>query len=558
MNIVFNAVSNCLTRLDENLVTAYSQVTAEFYFTSEWYGLSRKTAVFSCNGNVYYAILNVDNIADVPPECLTNDVQSFTVSVFGDNLITTNEIVVNVATSSDGGEGGETRLDITDKNIASIFDNTGDVELEQVENEEDPTVNKYKLVLTNNSKTLIESKADKEELKNYYTKEDIDNKKYLTEIPEEYVNDEYLSNKLSDYQEKLTFDSIPTTGSNNPVTSSGIASSLSGKQDNISGANGEVLYHSGTNVFTQTLMNEGKVVLTEEDLVISESVVPSFKDVFNNWTRFSILNGVDNAKPSELSGWKYDSSLDTIVMPLNTESYCGFVSPQTYSNYDITVRLYSNGADNDTIGLVAAFALDSSGKQHTLSFLRTCGDPGATWLCKVDYCTFSNRLSTYGQITLADKSSAAPSRSNNNWSTSSVGVGTTVRMIRSGNVFTATCSQYNSRTLDNNTTITIDLDKLSSQYPILNLFKGSSSWGYSTLSQPNSKYENVDVSNPNDLIYDIKNNKVLKYSTSSKTWNVVPGKTPVKEIGAGRFSFNKDTGKLFYCNGYSVYQIAKI
>lgn len=62
MNIVFNAVSNCLTRLDENLVTAYSQVTAEFYFTSEWYGLSRKTAVFSCNGNVYYAILNVDNI----------------------------------------------------------------------------------------------------------------------------------------------------------------------------------------------------------------------------------------------------------------------------------------------------------------------------------------------------------------------------------------------------------------------------------------------------------------------------------------------------------------
>lgn len=377
---------------------------------------------------------------------------------------------------------------------------------------------------------------------NYLSSADMSN--YATKID--------LNNK----QDTLTFDNIPTANSNNPVKSSGIKSALDNKQDIITGGSGEVLYHNGVNVFSQALLNEGMVVLNTNDLNKCKNNAPTFEEVFNTWTKFSHLNGVDNAVSSELSAWTYDSTKDTIVQPQNTTSYCGFVSPNTYSSYDITVRLYSTGSDDDTIGLVAAFATDSSGKQHTLSFLRSPGGTSAKWVCKVDYCTFAMTQTSYNQITLADKSNTINLSSTSSWNTSTIGIGTVVNMKRDGNVFTAKCSQFNSLTLDDNTTITIDLDELSSTYPVLNNFKGSASWGYSTFSQPNSMYENISVTDPNGYIFDLTTNKVLQYNSSTSSWEALPELTPTTVIGAGQLSYNKVTGKLFYNTGSKIFQIA--
>lgn len=375
-----------------------------------------------------------------------------------------------------------------------------------------------------------------------------------------YVLKTELATELESKQDTLTFDNVPTLNSNNPVTSSGIKTSLDLKQDLLTGNNGEVLYHNGQSVLSQSILNEGMIVLNTSDLDKCKNNAPSFQEVFNSWKKFSHLNGVDNAKPTEMSAWTYSEEDNTVVQPLNTESYCGFVSPKSYSNYDITVRLYSTGSDDDVIGMVAAFATDSDGKEHTLSFLRTPWNNTGIykWVCKVDHCTYDIGITTYNQYILVDKTNAitVPSDSSAGWNTTTIGSGTIVNMTRNGNIITGTCSQFNSSTLDSNTTITIDLDALSATYPILNIFKGASSWGYSTFSQPNSMYENISVTDPNGYIFDISNNQVLQYNSSSKTWEAISSVTPIDTIGAGRMSYNKVTGKLFYCTGNEVFQIA--
>ena len=378
---------------------------------------------------------------------------------------------------------------------------------------------------------------------NFITNNDIINKADKSEIP----------TKTS----QLTNDSNFIT--NNDIVGkadkSYVDEKLSKKQDIITGNSGEVVYHNGSNVFTQQILNEGFVCPAEEDVNICKNNSPSFSDVFNTWKKFSHLNGNDNAIASEINAWTYDSEKDTIIQPLNTSSYVGFISPKSYSSYDITVRCYSTGSDNDTIGLVAAFATDSNNKQHTLSFLRSPGGTSASWVCLLDYNNFALTSTSYGQTMIVNKSSSTTSN-NSNWNTTTIGTGTVINMTRNGNILSAVCSQFNSSVLDENTRINVDLDELSATYPTLSLFKGSSPWGYSNFSQPNSMYENIAVTDPDGYIFDIPNNKVLRYDNSKKDWTTVSGQTPISSLGAGRLSYNKITGKLFYCNGSSIFQIA--
>lgn len=374
-----------------------------------------------------------------------------------------------------------------------------------------------------------------------------------------FITEDELNAGLDTKQNKLTFDTVPTAGSVNPVTSQGIKTLTDAKQDIISGNNGEILYHNGTSVFSQTLLNEGMVVTTAEDLTACKNTMPSFAEVFTNWTKFSHLEGRDNAVADDLSAWTYNSSTDTIVQPRNSDSYCGFVSPKSYSSYDIRVRLYSKDTDDDQIGMVAAFATDANGKQHTLSFIRSPWNNSGKfkWICKVDHCVYDMGSTTYNQILLVDKTSTVtiPTKSAA-WGSSTIGVGTVIHMTRNGNIITGACSQFNSTVIDENTRITIDLDQLSDTYPVLNNFKGAASWGYSTFSQPYSSYENLGVSDPDAYIFDMTSNTVLQYNGKTTNWEAVAGITPIEALGAGRLSYNKVTGKLFYCSGSNVFQIA--
>lgn len=332
-----------------------------------------------------------------------------------------------------------------------------------------------------------------------------------------------------------------------------LAAAVSSKQPIITGAKGEVAYHNGSSVFMQPLMNEGFAVSTPEELQACKDTSPSFEEVFNTWQRFSHLNGNDNAVAADLNNWYYDADRKTVVQPNNSTSYTGFVSPKSYSSYDVTVRVYSDNTDDDTIGLVAAFARDSDGNEHTLSFVRAARGTGASWACVVDIRAFNLKSTANGQAVIMDKSDAAPAPVQN-WK--QLGAGSVIQMTRQGNVFTARCSQFDSAELDANTEITIDLDALADTYPVLELFKGSSPWGYSTFSQSNSMYENIAIVNPDSVIYNLMDSTVLKYDITTGTWMEDHGKTPVEEIGHGRFSYNAITGRLFYDNGSKILEVA--
>jgi hypothetical protein len=392
-----------------------------------------------------------------------------------------------------------------------------------------------------------------------------------------------VNNKLADKQDKLTAIGVVNITDNNIsvdltqfYTRGEVERRLAVKQNIVTGSEGEVLYHNGSDVFTQFVMSDGYVAETADDLALCKNFRPSFKEIFDTWYQFSHLNGTDHAGTYGINGdyyWIYDDQTEGIRETRNSNTYTGYVSPRSYSNYDVTVRCFSTDGDDDTIGLVAAFAKDANGREHTLSFLRT---PGGTvssgngrWFAVLDYSQFAiGNNSSIGQTVLAVKEYAFPPRNGWNYYNPNYNPpidmrpGTIIRMVRSGNVFTAKCSQFGSNIIDPNSTITIDLDQLSDSYPVLSLFKGSASWGYSCMSQTNSQYENISVTDPSALIFDTLNNQVWSYDPlhdngdgSLGDWVVIPG-SPINMMGIGRFNYNSITDKLFFNNGKKIIRIA--
>ena len=385
------------------------------------------------------------------------------------------------------------------------------------------------------------------DLTNYYTKGEVDAKNYLSEDSLESAIESALNGITDGFVKEEDVGNI-------------VKPYIINKQDVITGAEGEVLYHSGSSVLSQTLLNEGMIVTSEDEMNECKSELPSFKEVFESWRAYSHLNGADNASNNELAAWVYDESLDTIRMPLNSTTITGYVSPKTYSKYDITVRLYSDDSDDDQMGIVGAFAVDTEGKEHTLTFICSPYNNSGTvkWCCKVDHNVYELTSTAYNEIMLVDKTStvAGSSKANVGWNKYPNGI--TVNVKRDGNVFTATCSQFNSTTLDPNTTMVVDLDALSATYPVLNVFKGSAAWGYMSMSQPNSCYENVAISNDDGYIFDVENDQVLEYDNTTQKWVAKDGAGIAGTIGAGRFSFNRKTGKLFYCTGKEIIHIGSV
>lgn len=415
---------------------------------------------------------------------------------------------------------------------------------------------------------------------NYYTKTEIDNKKFLTEdslgTKIDTAIDEALVGVTDGFVKEADMDTLvknSIVSNTNALTEEEqdqahewlgtadlVRPYIVNKQDIITGSEGEVLYHNGTSVLSQTLLNEGMIVTSAEEMDNCKVELPSFKEVFESWRPYSHLNGNDNASESELAAWVYDESLDTIKMPMNSTTVTGYVSPKTYSKYDITVRLYSDDSDDDQMGIVGAFAVDSEGKEHTLTFIASpYNNTGAVkWCCKVDHCVYDLTSTSYDEIMLMDKTSTVAGASSTGSSWKAMGVGITINVKREGNVFTATCSQFKSTTLDPNTTMVIDLDALSATYPVLNVFKGSAAWGYMSMSQPNSCYENVAISNDDGYIFDVENDQVLEFDNATQTWVAKDNTGIIGTIGAGRFSFNKKTGKLFYCTGKEIIHVGSV
>ena len=60
------------------------------------------------------------------------------------------------------------------------------------------------------------------------------------------------------------------------------------------------------------------------------------------------------------------------------------------------------------------------------------------------------------------------------------------------------------------------------------------------------------------FIYDLQSNQVLQYNKEATTWEVKAGANIVDTLGVGRFAFNRQTNKLFFCLGDEVLHVASV
>ena len=83
----------------------------------------------------------------------------------------------------------------------------------------------------------------------------------------------YVKELVPTKTSQLTNDSnfITNNDINGKADKSYVDEKLSKKQDIITGNSGEVVYHNGSNVFTQQILNEGFVCPTEEDVNICKN-----------------------------------------------------------------------------------------------------------------------------------------------------------------------------------------------------------------------------------------------------------------------------------------------
>jgi hypothetical protein len=225
---------------------------------------------------------------------------------------------------------------------------------------------------------------------------------------------------------------------------------------------------------------DGKVYGPRTSIVVT--FVKTWAQVYEKWYRFSHDTTTNQpANASELTTWTYDATGDYIQNNTNSVTYIGFISTEYYENYYFQIQLTANSDDDDCISVVLAFAVDEKGFEHTLSAVRLRNNnqfyPKLQWAIVYDYNRSTQALLANGDSKIAI--------SVGSWNT--VPNGTTVRVERTGDIFVAKCSPFNSTVVSDASALTIDLNSDAR----LAVFKGPQRYGIGCLSQQYSRYSNL-------------------------------------------------------------------
>lgn len=259
-------------------------------------------------------------------------------------------------------------------------------------------------------------------------------------------------------------------------------------------------------------------VETDAELTQMKNASENFANVFNSWRRISRqgAGSSDNAIPAELDTWSYDGGADRIQNLTNSAGVVGFVSPERYDNYVFETQVSSTNADNDFIGLIAAYARDpATGKTHILTAVRALNGR-APFLIDKNFYGFDlselNLSMQTGVLKWADDtvSSGAGPSTLPGWTAKPAG--TRIKITRSGDVFTFETSQLGETTYVAAAKVTIDLNS----NPQLAVFKGPQAYGYMAQSQPNSSWATLQKPGGKPQIIDVRDFSV--WSFANGTW----------------------------------------
>lgn len=283
--------------------------------------------------------------------------------------------------------------------------------------------------------------------------------------------------------------------------------------------------------------------MTEDSNTVTWSVKSlgeTLEEIYQNGIKFShSSNSWSNVySASEANAWYWDNSLQSFVQPRNTSYFTGFVTQNFYDYYTHTVTLRSTDSDNDRNGVIIGFVFDENNHPHTLSILTNKENGVAnSWRLVYDYYLPDQQV--IFNIGNNPGGGTRPSGySSGGWN--SITNGITVRVTKHKNIITATCSDWNSKTINEDTKITIDLN----DYSWGHLFHGPVRYGYCNESQAYSFFQDIDFLSDNQassslLVASVKiseepNNGIVekddgiyceKFSISKKDNNVLTKET---------------------------------
>lgn len=307
------------------------------------------------------------------------------------------------------------------------------------------------------------------------------------------------------------------------------------------GVDGLTVFTSSVGAFRyQELLTRAYVVDNDTELGAAKTLETSLADIFNNWTRFShSTTGVQPASASELSAWSYDSVAGVLSCTVNSGTYIGFVSSEKYSSYMHSVTLAAGtNADDDSIAVVIAYAIDAQGVQHTLSAIRDAGGMLASGFAIV----YDYRQTTSWVVAAPAAGTMTTYKTPlSGWANMSADV----QVLRSNNnVSVSTSQMYATAGVSPGLTVTLDVDLKSD--PRLALFIDASAYGYGSFSEIGATFTNIKFS-ARPVIYDARNGDKWTLNLAEGNYSVSGSEAP-SDIGVGRFvlSQNATGDKLYY------------
>lgn len=324
-------------------------------------------------------------------------------------------------------------------------------------------------------------------------------------------------------------------------------------------------------VETDFLYHETRIIDTQDklDFYLTQAQ-PTPQEVFNEWYRFSHKGDptVVQSVPAETDEWEYISAEDRISCLFNSTSHIGFVSKLSYDEYTHEATISSSATDDDAIGLVIAFdfsntetssngalgedpssyswGIDTTSqtkpKECTLSVIRTrtqsleilhAGGESFNYAVVYNYGYSDSKVIANGTSLVADVSG------------NYVDNFAKLKVVRTGNIIKVYTTDFSDAPSYDGTYIgelTVDL----TSDPDLLKFLGKKPYGYSCLSQPNSSFYDIIFSDPNDRIFDARDD--TSWVLQNNAW-VNEDVSVSSTIGYGRIIQDQNFRDMYFTTG---------
>lgn len=240
---------------------------------------------------------------------------------------------------------------------------------------------------------------------------------------------------------------------------------------------------------------------------------------------------------------------DELTYLENSNNFVGFVSDIGYENYVLDVIVRSTDGDDDMLGLVMAFNVNSTGNESTLQVCRHLngGFGGGAEGSSIRY-----NNGRAGAATLASTVVIEPA----GWSAADSG--SRIRVIRQGDQFTVDTTNVLNNGVNYFAGRTwaqiINAGERQANFN-LNLnnnantlrFRGPQAVGVVELSQPSAFFRIINFSNI-DPIYDVSRNVMRTYNVAAGNWNNEVAFNPSTVFGVETYIHDPFTKKTYFIN----------